>query len=131
MDELNFSFTLYVLDTRPGPEIKQVLEDALGCSFAPEQADRPASELENCFEAQALGIYVSLQPASTWPEGFVYRISGGTAPRLFVPGGRRVSLGPHLTRLLQRAGLARVLTKEEFGKTNRERFPERYRDSDD
>jgi hypothetical protein len=130
VDELNFTFTLYAFDRRPASQVKQLLEDRLGCVFAPEQSDRPASELVDCFEAEALGIYVSLQPASTWPEGFVYRVAGGTAAALFTPGGRRYSLAPHVTRLLQRAGIERVLSKEEFATENRERFPELYREAE-
>jgi hypothetical protein len=35
-----------------------------------------------------------------------------------------------MTRLLQRAGIERVLSKEEFAKENRERFPELYREAE-
>lgn len=127
MEELDFVFTVYAVDPREVTEFKTALERSFGCVFAPERADRSPAELEGCFEAEVLGIYVSLHAARPWPEGCVYRLTGGTATRMFVPGARNVDLDPHMKRLLQRAGVAQVLSKEEFSKRNRELFPELYR----
>lgn len=129
MEELDFVFTLYAVDQRLTTEFKDFLQQCLGCSFAPEQADRPSDELEGCFEAETLGIYISLRAARPWPEGSVYRITGSTARRLFVPGAREVDLEPHLARLLQRAGVQKVLSRGEFVARNRELFPELYRET--
>ncbi len=124
MEELNFSITVYLLDPRPPAEIKPLIDQAFGCQLALEDADVPPEERENSFEGSIFGLYLSLELARQWPEGNVYRIAGGTKDGLFAPGGKMVSLNSHVIRLLRHCGFPGVMTREEFAKGDRERFPE-------
>lgn len=126
MEETNFSMLMYFLEPRSPAEVKALMEHVLGCQLAVEDADVPLEEREGCFEGEVFGLYVSLQLARQWPEGNVYRLSGSTKQGLYVPGGKKISLDSHMIRLLRHHGLQDVMTVEEFGKKDRERFPAFY-----
>ncbi len=124
MEELNFVMTFYFLDSRPLEEMRFLIEQILGCQLKMRETDDRIDK--NTFDGQIFGISIGLSLASEWSEGYVYRLSGSTLDRLYVQGGRQVSLDSHVSRLLCVHGISNIMTPAEFGKGNRERFPEKY-----
>ena len=124
MEELNFVMTFYFLDSRPLEEMQVLIEQILGCQLRRRETDDRIDK--KTFDGQVFGISISLSLASEWLEGYVYRLSGSTLDRLCVQGGRQVFLDSHVSRLLRLHGISNIMAPSEFGKGNRDRFPEKY-----
>lgn len=115
MEDCNPSFLLYVLDPRGLEDVKASVERALGCTFHVLEADLPLEERQGQFEAEVLGIFISFRQSYSWPVGNVYRLSGSPKKNLVSLTGEEVSIDAHIARALDRAGLARALSREELG----------------
>jgi hypothetical protein len=121
MEDHNLSFLLYLVDPRPVGEVKAAIEHILRCDFRPEAADAPSDELEDSFEAEIFGLYVSLQRGEVWPEGNVYRLGGSTHRRIYSHGGTRLLIDNHVAKALKQGGFGWVMPREEFVATKQQR----------
>jgi hypothetical protein len=114
MDDVNLSFLLYVLDPRPPSEVKKHLERTLRCTMEIEKADVPLDERVDSFEADVLGLAISFRRAHSWTEGNVYRLSGSTNKHAYSSTGTKMSIDPHIARLLEHGGFTKVMSREAF-----------------
>jgi hypothetical protein len=114
MDDSNVSFLLYIADQRGILEVKRLIEKTLNFELKSEVADSPRSEPESAFEADVLGLYVTFRRAPPWPDSNIYRFAGGTTTHIFSATGTQTSIDSHVARALNRGGLVRVMSREDF-----------------
>lgn len=116
MDDSNVSFLLYIEDQRELGDIKREIEQIMNVELKAEVADSPRSTPHAAFEADVLGLYISLRRAPPWPTANIYRFAGGTSTRNFSTTGAQLSIDAHVARALARGGFARVMSRDEFAK---------------
>lgn len=110
----NFSFLLYIVSTDDAPAMRKRIHRALGCELrkTDTQGLEPMGLLDE--ECTTLGMHISFCWAYEWPQGNVYRLSGGTESAVWAEQGELVSLDNYIIRLLHSAGIETSMTRHEF-----------------
>jgi hypothetical protein len=114
MEDVDLSFLLWIVDPRPMKEMKEMMEKIMKIQLHVEEADRPLDERMDSFEAQTMGLYVSLQRDPSWTDENLYRFAGCTLSRIWSSTGQKVSIDSHLARTLAYGGIKHVMSREQF-----------------
>jgi hypothetical protein len=106
-------WTFYFVDRRSFEEMRRLFERTLGCPLTVRETDdrRDAA----CYDGRVLGFDVTLRHCETWGDQHVYRTSGSPLGGLWTDCSTQIAMDEHVSRLLARAGVDRVLTPSEYG----------------
>jgi hypothetical protein len=112
MQPQNMRFMLFLLDSRPDEALRASLEEMLGGTFEQDRKAKADGVLR--FTNYLLGLNLSYRFEESWQEGRVYRFTGTNAADCRFDTLEEMDIGFHVQKILEGAGLLRVMTLEEF-----------------